>query len=171
MKHLLIAFLAKAFLVAATLDVNAATYRYVGSWQVDQGPYWLEQPLAYSGQEAAALLFGGLPGEYAISTLGPNPETVNRLAWYSVFAVLGGGFQLADSLDQSLPLDLYYDGTLQANGLMSNPASAYVWDGALGPQYTNYAFRMSEVPLPATGLLLLGALGGLGLLRRRRGAI
>ncbi|PLL13747.1 hypothetical protein C0V75_08955 [Tabrizicola sp. TH137] len=54
---------------------------------------------------------------------------------------------------------------------MSNPASAYVWDGARGPQYTNYAFRMSEVPLPATGLLLLGALGGLGLLRRRRGTI
>lgn len=169
MKHLLIAFLAKAFLVAATLDVNAATYTFVGSWRVDDGPRWLDQPPAYSGQEAAALLFGGLPGDYAISTLGPAPETVNRLAWYSIYG-LAGGFQLADTLDQSLEFGLYFDGAFPANQLMTNPASAFVWDNAIGPQYTNYAFLMSEVPLPATGLLLLGALGGLGILHRRRGA-
>src|SRR5262245_16768229 len=37
---------------------------FVGSWEVDQGPFWIPAPPTYSGQEAAAHLFGGAPGDY-----------------------------------------------------------------------------------------------------------
>ncbi len=42
----------------------ASTYEFVGSWHVGDGPQWsATDPLTpvYSGQEAAAFLFGGNP--------------------------------------------------------------------------------------------------------------
>lgn len=152
--------------VFSASDGHAATYDFAGSWLVEDGPYWLDQPLAYSGQEAAARLFGGAPGDYVISTIDALVANINFKAWYSILGV-AGGFELAQDLDQALPSGLYYDGASYTSGLMTNPASSYVWDNARGVQYTNYAFRVSEVPLPAAGFLLIGALGGLVLLRRR----
>lgn len=165
MKAGLLTALATAAVFSAS-DGRAATYDFAGSWLVENGPYWEDQPLAYSGQEAAALLFGGAPGDYVISTIDALVANINFKAWYSILGV-GGGFELAQDLDQALPSGLYYDGGSFIRGLMTNPASSYVWDNAQGVAYTNYAFRVSEVPLPAAGFLLIGALGGLVLLRRR----
>lgn len=166
MKRFLIASFVTATLVSGASAAIAAPYTFVGAWTVDTGPSWLTQPTAYTGQEAAAFRFGGAPGDYVISTLGSLIEDINFQAWYSILGV-PGGFQLAQDLDQSLPGGLYYDGNAYTFDLMSNPASAFVNDNALGVEFTNYAFRVSEVPLPATGFLLLGALGGVAILRRR----
>src|SRR5438445_957071 len=57
---------------------HAAPYVYVGSYQVGDGPVWSTNPQVYSARGAAALLFGGLDADYAIST---DPDTVNHLAW------------------------------------------------------------------------------------------
>ena len=43
-------------------------------------------------------------------------------------------------------------------------------DGRSGPAGSAYDIAISAVPIPATGLLLFGALGGLGLVRRKRKA-
>ena len=166
MKIALAAAIALAALPLGTDAAEAAPYTFVGSWQVDDGPFWRDEPLAYSGQEAAALLFGGNPSNYVISTLGALVEDIDFNAWYSILGV-AGGFRLPHDLDQALPGGLYYDGNDYVIGLMTNPASAFVWDNAGGPEYTNYAFRISEVPLPATAFLLLAGLGGLALLRRK----
>jgi len=39
-----------------------------------------------------------------------------------------------------------------------------------GGPVINYAFRISEVPLPAGGVLLVSGIAGLGALKRRRKA-
>ena len=165
-----LAFLApvavSAFFLASSV-ASAAPYTYVGSWQVDDGVFWGEQPLAYSGQEAAALLFGGVASDYAISTVSTLADAINFKAWYSILGV-SGGFELPQDLDQALPSGLYYDGSDYVFDLMTNPASAFVDDNAVGAAFTNYAFRVSEVPLPATGLLLFAAVVGIAGLSRRK---
>lgn len=74
MKNLvLVAILAITTLFCAGQKAQAATF--VGAFQVnggrdygDPGPYvWTNNPLCYTGQEAAALLFGGTPGDYWLS--------------------------------------------------------------------------------------------------------
>ena len=59
---------------------------------MDQGPSFTSLPSAYSGQQAAATLFGAVtgdynPADYIISTIGSDPTQINGDAWYSV---LGG---------------------------------------------------------------------------------
>ena len=60
---------------------------YVGSFLVADGPLWNTNPDVLSGVEAAALIFGGSPSDYAIST-NPNttdPSTITHTAWASVW--------------------------------------------------------------------------------------
>src|SRR4051794_37159356 len=84
---LVVAVVAAGFGAVSRAD---AALQFVGQWQVDQGPNWMTNPPVYSGQEAAALLFGGLPADYTISTLGLNPNVVDSQAWYSIWGVGGG---------------------------------------------------------------------------------
>src|SRR4051794_32607251 len=87
--------------VAATALLSAgvadAAYVFAGSWRVDQGPAWDGSggngPLAYSAQEAAALLFGGQASEYVISTAGKSFADADKVAWYSI---LGSGIGILD---------------------------------------------------------------------------
>src|SRR4051794_10997121 len=62
-------------------DVPVSKYTYVGSWHVSDGPEWTSDPLAMSGQMAAAFIFGGNPFDYVISTNGSNPDDINFLAF------------------------------------------------------------------------------------------
>ena len=76
MKRASLIFGALTLLVGAVGQVKA-DYIYIGSWEVDQGPSWTTVPPIYTGQEAAALLFGGSASNYAISTVDSNPANIN----------------------------------------------------------------------------------------------
>lgn len=149
-------------LLFITSQANAALM-YVGQWEVDDGPSWGSHPLANTGQAVAALLFGGAAADYSISTLGVDALTVDNMAWYSILG-LDGGYKFAQNYIASGSTQApsyYYSGGAFNSGDVSEAASAYVNDNAIGPRYTNYAF-ISTVPIPATlGLLGIG-LAGLG---------
>lgn len=136
---------------------------FVGSWTVDQGPYWGDVPAAYSGQDAAALLFGGVASDYVISTVDDQVADIDHLSWVSTWGgACGGTFpcgtQVADNF------------VVSTGGLYANPGdtSAYVRDWAVGEQYRNYAFRIPAAPEPASWALMLGGFGLVGGAMRRR---
>jgi hypothetical protein len=150
---------------------------FVGSWTPNSidAPVWTEGrglgPLAYTGQEAAALLFGGLASDYAISTDSDDPMMINHMAWYDVIGA--GGYSFAEDYSKKY-LGHYYGPTTGFNCCgdivaQDNAASAFVRDnGVFG---INYAFRLgsvSPVPLPAALPLLLMAIAGLAAVRKRR---
>jgi hypothetical protein len=177
---------AMAIAVVGTLMVSAAqalaitvNYSFAGSWQ----PYNVAAPLyddgvgngplAYTAQEAAALLFGGSPADYVVSTAGSDPGMINHTAWYDVVGF--GGTALADDYFNKY-LGLYYGPVVDLDYLgggifTSSAASAFVRNNYV--YGTNYAFRektVSAVPVPAAGLLLLAAVVGfvgIGRLHRR----
>jgi hypothetical protein len=84
-----IAIAAGMLLAAQGLSASAATYTYVGSWTVspsfEQDPtgalYWQNNPSVFTGQEAAAYLFGGTAADYVISTVSSLVDDINFSAW------------------------------------------------------------------------------------------
>jgi hypothetical protein len=163
MKSKLGVAVAVAAFMVATASTAWADFIFVGSWQVDQGPPWPTAPLAYTGQEAAALLFGGNAADYAISTIDNNPNDINFANWVSTLYV-GGGQIVAENFVQST------GGHYQSYG----DTSAYVDDNAIGSQFTNFAFRAQAVPGPIVGAGLPGLIfaggGLLGWWRRKHKA-
>ena len=153
-----------ATVLATPMLASAAQYTFVGSWQVDQGPSWRTNPPVYSGQEAAALLFGGSFSDYAIS-IDANPANVTRTAWYDGWGVHSG--TIADNVFA----DNFHKDTGGA-GYNSAPGtgsafSSYVSDGLFGATYTNYAYRVAAVPEPQTYALMGLGLVAVALARRR----
>jgi hypothetical protein len=172
------AFAALTLLVAQAVPASAVVYTFVGSWQVynPAAPEWFGSPpngpLAYTGQEAAALLFGGAPANYVISTVDSTVANINHKAWYDVIGF--GGSQFAENYSSKY-LGLYYGPTSGYNTdpamQASNAASAFVRDNFVDG--TNYAFLASGVPEPATWAMMLIGFGGLAFAtsRRRRIAV
>jgi hypothetical protein len=141
---------------------NAATYSYVGSWQVDDGPIWWPVPETYTGQEAAALLFGGNASDYVISTISNLVADIDHLTWVSTWGGVCGGVNCGTKVAQD------YEKSTLGFYATAGDTSAYVSDWAEGSEFTNYAFRVSPVPLPAALPLLASGLAGLWLVSRRR---
>jgi hypothetical protein len=163
MRRLILAAVSAAALAAGAAD--AATYVFVGSWQVDEGPSWTVVPPAYTGQEAAALLFGGVASDYAISTVDTNPANIDFQSWVSVWGAGGfadcPGFPCGRKVPQGV--------VTSTGGLYQNPGdeSAYVFDWAVGPEFTNYAFK-AVIPEPGTWAMLIAGFGLVGWASRRR---
>jgi hypothetical protein len=171
--------LSSAALVASAIpSVANAAVVFVGSWDVfsPNAPVWdgspPNGPLAYTGQEAAALLFGGTASNYAISTIDNLTANINNKAWYDV---IGFGQALRAENYSSKYLGQFYGPT---NGYLGDPnlsaASAYVRDNLNGSGAINYAFRVTAaVPEPATWLMMIlgfGLVGGAMRYRQRHPA-
>ena len=159
-------------IAAALLGASAlasATPIYAGQWELYSQPYWQDTPApaVLSGQQAAAILFGGSASDYLISTAGIDAADINGMAWYDHYG-------LRDSQAQQAQ-DYYYD--RNGNGLYDRlgEASAMVMDHLYtgpGPYpFVNYAFRVqADAPVPeplSVGLMGAGLLG-LALRRHRR---
>ena len=148
----------------------ASAQTYVGSFRVQDGPEWTSNPPVYSAQEAAALLFGGQPADYAIS-IDPsttNPATITHTAYYSTWGIGCGVFAETERIDDAPPgyNDPAGSGTAR---------SAYVRDHC-GSSETNHVWRLGPVAAPVSvptlgqwGVLALGlAAAGLGMGRLRK---
>ena len=160
-------------LALAASAANAVTYTYVGSWIPDdsRAPTWYGSPpngpLAYTGQEAAAFLFGGAASSYAISTIDSNVANINFSAVYDVIGY--GGATFAQNYSSKY-LGLYYGPTSGYTNTLNGAASAFVRDNQIAG--TNYAFRISgAVPEPASWMLMIGGFGLVGASMRRKSAI
>ena len=151
--------LAVTFVVTLASGLVNATPLFAGSWTVDQGLSWMDLPLAYSGQEAAAALFGGSPTHYVISTIDSNPLNIDFMSWVSVW---GAGF---DKVAQGSKIDT--GGLYQVDG----DTSALVNDQAVGARFTNYSFAVNDgnsSPVPEPGSLALVVVGIVAANRRSR---
>jgi hypothetical protein len=169
------AFVAVCALGIATIASATPTYTYTGSWIVGEGPVWTSNPQVYSGQSAAALLFGGNASDYVISTVDNTVANINFLAFLDGW----GDTQYLNS-----PAAMDYSLSSIGGGYNEYPAfSAYVLDHTCmnrysdinaacsdGTQYVNYAFKVSnsDVPEPTTLALFGLAFASLAVARRRK---
>ena len=157
LKHLVV--------IAATVAAASASAVpvFVGSWAVDSGPSWTTVPAAYTGQDAAAFLFGGVATDYAISSVDAMIGNIDNMAWVSTWGgACSGSFPCGTTVAEGFKVS---SGGLYAT---VGDTSAYVRDWAIGTAYTNYAFKVTAVLEPETYALMLAGLAGVGVMIRRR---
>ncbi len=125
-------------------------------------------PASYTGQEAAALLFGGVASDYVISTVDNSVANIDNLTWVSTWGgACGGSFPCGTKVAENFKISTA--GLYQTMG----DTSAYVADWAVGAQYTNYAFKVGAagVPEPAAWAMMLAGFGLVGSAMRRRSTV
>ncbi|MGM3307713.1 PEP-CTERM sorting domain-containing protein [Anabaena sp. WFMT] len=143
----------------ASVDMPANAATFVGSYAVYDGPLWPDNPPVYSAQEAAALIFGGSPTDYAISIFA---DSITNTAWYD-----GWGEHNGMIFAEDYKLDLGAPGYNDPAG-EGTARSAYVRDGLFDTnKYRNYVFQVQAVPEPSS-LGMTGAAIAVGLLMMKR---
>lgn len=156
---------AGAIFVALGLAGTAQAATLVGSFSVGSGPFWGTNPTVYSAREAAALIFGGNPTDYSIST---DPNTINYLAFYDGWA---DEQYLSNPQPQDFKVDVGNPGYDDPGGF-GTAYSAYVGDHSTPGEFVNYVFTndAQAVPFefsPGLGILALGACGAMTQLKSK----
>ncbi|MEZ4817110.1 MAG: HYR domain-containing protein [Flavobacteriaceae bacterium] len=119
---------------------------YVGSFLVGDGPSWTTNPPSYTAQEAAALIFGGSPSDYFIST-NPNtvdPMTITHTAWTDSW---GGPCQ---ELAEDFKIDVGAVGYNDPGGV-GTATSAYINDHPSCWPLENFVWLAGPAPITACG--------------------
>lgn len=155
-------------------DSDNLDWKYIGSFNVTDGPHWSIGVQALNGLEAAELLFGALsPGlTYATST---SDTFVDHLAWYDGWGqtqhlnILGSGNV---GLPEDIIADPGNDGyTFEGYGL--GDFSTYVSDHVdVASNSINYVFvsvpaSQAAVPEPSS-FAIFGVMGFAGFIARMR---
>lgn len=152
--------------LSASAIVSAAPL-FAGSWNLFSGASYMDLPALYTGQDAAAVLFGGEAGDYVISTAGSDVADIDYMAWYDVHGL--GVQAFAQNYLSDAGLAGIYDTTGDASAMVQD----HLYQGSEPYPYVNYAFRVSatgaEVPEPMSVGLLGAGLLGMALVRRRAG--
>jgi uncharacterized repeat protein (TIGR01451 family) len=119
-----------------------------GSYGVDLGPFWANNPVAYSAREAAALIFGGYFSDYAVST---SNSTITYTGWYDGWGA-GATVQQQDFVFQT--------GTgYNSPGGAGTAYSAYVRDHSVfGPNYVWQLDTSTPADVAVTSNTISGAL-------------
>lgn len=174
MKHALTLTLCGLGLGALSL-CPASAQVYVGKYSVEDGAPWATNPVCYTPQEAAALLFGGVASDYAISTKGDDPALIDHMGWEDGWGntshCMDDGGNLGTPVAEDFKVGANYD-PVHPNPPSPTTFSAYVHDHGDSTSI-NYVFRVSSAPVsvPEPGcvaLLAVTCLSGAGLLIRRR---
>jgi hypothetical protein len=167
--HLLKTGLRAALLVVVTIMVcpdARAGLVYVGAFNVGDGPFFGDDPVVYSARDAAALIFGGVYTDYAISTINStDPSTVN-------FKAFVDGYNDPQYLTTAVSEDFKLGTTYLTSGGAGGAYSAFVSDHVTDPVY-NYVWQITADPVgaPAPATLfpaILGAISAVRLIRRRK---
>ena len=155
----------------------SAALMFVGYWDVadSNAPIWSDNspdgPLAYTGREAAALVFGGSASDYSISTVDDTVANIDNMSWYNILG-FGGAIFAQDYSNKYL--GQYYGPTLTfIPGDIGNSASAFVRDGLTQGVERNYAFKDDGITVPEPSVLSMLLLGfsGFAFARRRSKSI
>ena len=155
-----------ATILLSASALASATPVYVGSWELYSGPSYLSLPSLYTGQQAAAALFGGDASDYVISTVGSDAAQIDFQAWYDQY---GRG---VDAFAQDYMYDIGIPGQYETDGDASALVADHYYTGEGDSPYVNYAFRVNgtgtDVPEPMSVGLLGAGLLVMALVRRRR---
>jgi hypothetical protein len=142
------------------------TYTYVGHFNCFSGVYWVNNPPCYTGQEAAALLFGGNPEDYVTSTnpSETDPSTITFTCWCCGYAT--GPVIKPQDFKVDLPPAGYAD-----PGGDDSAISAYVSDFPVSGD--TYVWKVSKsVPVSkwaiVLGFSLIGLFVAVRFYRRRK---
>ena len=134
----------------ALAGTASAAYVYVGSYNVADGQVWTTDPLCYTAQEAAALVFGGAATDYAISVNANTTDssTITFSAWVDGY---GDPTYINSPGPQNFKSHTNYDTFGAFSAFVADHVDNRFYSTGTGPRY-NYVWRLVASPPTVTTL-------------------